>query len=316
MERKLAGMAQQGIPRVGLQQWLWNLMWVLGVATTAACGPMEPGVEAEASSLETRTQAVKTLNGLSVNGLSVNGLSVNGLSVNGLSSVEFRQWFNQNPAEHDAVMEYVSLCAMPAGTSLTYLNPSTGLSYTWQGQLGLAPDWSVGQAPSRKEQQVVSACLAAHVNKFGKHVPLSVLGKSAKGVPIPFTDEELARFSERESCFFGNFFNGRGGFAANDRPRLKDTESTSRACGLASRGTEESCPAVAHVGFCDDFCTRDASSKYYAQCTYQGETFVPLTTRIKPQEIFTCGDGVCQFTESCGNGSVPGSCKADCGRCG
>jgi len=28
-----------------------------------------------------------------------------------------------------------------------------------------------------------------------------------------------------------------------------------------------------------------------------------------------CGDGICQFTESCGNGSSANSCKADCGTC-
>jgi hypothetical protein len=69
------------------------------------------------------------------------------------------------------------------------------------------------------------------------------------------------------------------------------------------------------VGACSQFCTLDASGTYYTQCTYQGETFLPVNTRIKPQEIFACGDGVCQFTESCGTGSTADNCRADCGKC-
>jgi len=295
-------------------QWGWKLPLALWFGSLVACGPVEPGASPE-EELPLQEQSLQGFNGLSTNGLSTNGLSTNGLSTNGLSTAEFSTWFNENPEAHEAVMAYVVRCAMTKSQSLAYYNPVTGQRYRWKGHLGLAPDWSAGQVPGVPEQQVVSACLAAHVNKFGLHVPLSVLGKSAQGKPVPYTADELAQFSVREACFFGNLFSGGGIYAANDRPLLSASESTSRACGLASQTQNTGCAPLAHVGFCSDFCTLDASGTYYTQCTYQGTSFIPITTRIQPRELFRCGDGVCQFTEHCGAGSTPQSCDADCGTC-
>ncbi len=315
MKRKLTRSSTHAIRSRGLLPWTGGLL-ALWLGISAGCGPMVPEEELEPSSPRTQKQEQKALNGLSVNGLSVNGLSVNGLSVNGLSSVEFKTWFNQDPAEHAEVMQYVVQCAMPAGAALTYVNPKTGKAYTWTGLLNLAPDWSAGQVPSLLEQQLISACLAAHINKYGKHVPISVLGRNAKGSPLPYTPRELEAFSETEACFFGNYFTRQGGMAGMDRALLGHSESSSRACGLRSeRRNNEECPSIAHVGACQSFCTLDATGTYYTQCTYQGKAFAPLTTRIKPAEIFACGDGVCQFTEHCGTGNTPDNCKADCGRC-
>jgi hypothetical protein len=305
--------------RNGAVQWGWKLALVLWMSSLAACGPMEPGASPE-EELPLQEQGLQGLNGLSTNGLSTNGLSTNGLSTHGLSThglsaAEFTTWFNARPEVHGTVMAYVVRCAMTKSQSLAYYNPVTGQRYRWKGHLGLAPGWSAGQVASAPEQQVVSACLAAHVNKFGRHVPLSVLGKSAQDKPVPYTAEELALYPRREACFFGNLFTGEGIFVASDGPRLGASESSSRACGLASQAQSTDCAPLAHVGGCSDFCTLDASGTYYTQCTYQGASFHPITTRIQPREIFRCGDGVCQFTERCGAGSTPQSCGADCGAC-
>ncbi|WP_398577128.1 hypothetical protein [Stigmatella hybrida] len=256
-----------------------------------------------------------SVNGLSVNGLSVNGLSVNGLSVNGLSTQAFRNWFNLNPSLNEVTMRYVVRCAMAESESLSWSNPHTGGHHTWQGQLALAPGWSAGLPPSLSEQQAITACLAAHANKFGLHIPISVLGRDALGLPIPYTGRELATYSEREACFFGNLFTDEGIHAANDRPELHDSESTSRACGLSSRSEGSGCAPIAHEGACADFCTLDSTRTYYTHCTLNGVTYRPLTTRILPTDIYRCGDGVCQHTESCGTGNTFDSCATDCGAC-
>jgi hypothetical protein len=300
-------------------QWGRKLPLVLWMICLGACGPSESGATSEEEPL-VQEQGLSELNGLSTNGLSTNGLSTNGLSTNGLSTnglstKEFLTWFNENPELSAAVMGYLVRCAMADGQVLTYDNPMTGQRYRWKGDLGLAPLWSLGQLPSVPEQQIVSACLAAHVNKFGLHVALSVLGRSAQGQPVPFTADELSQFSHREACFFGNLFSGQGLFAANDRPLLSASESTTRACGLSSQALGSDCAPLVHVGFCSDFCTLDASGTYYTQCTYQGTSFLPITTRIQPHEIFQCGDGVCQLTEHCGSESTAQSCSADCGTC-
>ncbi|MBZ4397904.1 hypothetical protein OWM54_15985 [Myxococcus sp. MISCRS1] len=301
------------------------LGWGLGMGA-AGCGVELEPVGEELGQLRVHALSVNGLstNGLSTNGLSTNGLSTNGLSTNGLSTNGFKDWFNQDPSTADAVMSYVVTCAVAAGQTRTFTNPVTGVQYTWLGSLGLATSWANGAAATEAEQQVVSACLAAHANKYGLHVPISVLGRVAAtsdSTPpaIPYTQAELDLYSEKEACYFGNLFDGTGVFAANDQPYLTAERSTPRTCGLAS-GTTQQCPPITHLGMCASLCTvaRDAGNNplpYYASCTHNAKTYQPITARIRPAEIYRCGDGVCQFTERCGTGTTATSCNADCGAC-
>lgn len=293
---------------------------MLWAGSLLGCGVMEPAPSLALERGESFPQHREGINGLSTNGLSTNGLSTNGLSTHGLSdsglsSSQFTTWFNQNPSLHDIVMRYVFLCAVPVGQERTWTNPVTGDEHTWEGKLGLAPDWTHGSPATELEQQVVSACLAAHTNKFELSVPISVLGRTARGLPIPFTPEELEQYSHKEACFFGNLFNGEGIFAANNREALDSRESTARACGLSSEATSYPCPPIVHVGSCEDFCTLDITWTYYTQCTYNGVTYQPITTRMRPDDIYRCGDGTCQETERCGTGTTYNNCMADCGLC-
>jgi hypothetical protein len=297
-----------------------SLTLAVGVA---GCGPTA-GPEEEPETLGVLRAAEEgenglSTNGLSTNGLSTNGLSTNGLSTNGLSTNGFSTWFNQDVASAAALMQYVVRCAAPAGQTRTFTNATTGVTYTWAGSLGLAPDWASGLAATALEQEVVSACLAAHANKYGIHIPISVLGKTAQGTAVPYTSSELSTYSEQEACFFGNLFDGSGIYAANDQASLSSQQSTSRACGLTSSASTSECPPIIHVGACASVCTRayvgSDATPYYEQCTYNGRTYRPLTTRIRPQDIYRCGDGTCQFTESCGTGTAYNNCQADCGTC-
>jgi hypothetical protein len=45
------------------------------------------------------------------------------------------------------------------------------------------------------------------------------------------------------------------------------------------------------------------------------KSYLPITTRILPSDLYKCGDGTCQFTEQCGTGTTAASCQADCGVC-
>ena len=258
-------------------------------------------------------------NGLSTNGLSTNGLSTNGLSTNGLSTLLFAAWFNGNAsvAYSDMVMRYVAACALPSGQTRVWTNPVTGVSHSWPGQLGLATDWAQGNPATVAEQQRLSACLAAHVNKFGVAVPISVRGRDSTGDILSVTTREDTDYSEPEACFFGNLFNGEGVFAGNDRV-LKKAESTARACGLSAQGPGGStdCAPLQHVGRCATVCTRDKTHGFWASCVVNGITYEPLTTRLRPQDIYECGDGTCQFTESCGTDGAYDSCASDCSSCG
>jgi hypothetical protein len=288
-----------------------------------ACGPLEEaptGLEAPLDSLEQAQMMDNglSLNGLSLNGLSLNGLSLNGLSLNGLSTQAFKDWFNADPALHNEVMRYIVRCAVAPKETRSFTSELTGTTYTWTGELGLALNWASGAVPTVAEQQVVSACLAAHVNTYGVSVPISVLGLKGDGKPIPIQKDELNIFDKSEACFFGNLFTGEGIYVGNDRTSLGPQESTSRRCALSPvlSGTDPACPPVKRVGRCEALsCQMDPNSKYYTRCTYNGVVYRPLTTRIRSAEIVSCGDGICQVSESCGTGSTPDNCGVDCGSC-
>jgi hypothetical protein len=295
------------------------------LSTTLACGPVAP--EAEPLSLALQRQGIDSANGLtlnglsanglSTNGLSTNGLSTNGLSTNGLSTHGFSSWFAQDPARSDMVMRYIVRCAVPADQVRTHTDPQTQASYLWRGELGLAPGWASGQPATLAEQQLVTACLAAHANKFGVSVIISVLGQSATGQFIPYSEGEFHQYSRKEACFFGNVFNGEGIFFGVDSPRLHDNESSPRACELSSVNPDQrnDCPPLTYMGKCDKLCEPFQGEKFYERCTWNGVTYRPITTRVSKETVYSCGDGICQFTESCGRGNHYNSCEKDCGRC-
>jgi hypothetical protein len=290
-----------------------------------ACGPVASPEEAQ--ELAAHQQALYELNGLSpnglafnglaFNGLAFNGLAFNGLAFNGLSTAEFTAWFQTDPALGNRVMRYVVQCAVPAGQTRSYTAPATGITYTWTGNLGLAPDWAHGSPATEAEQQLISACLAAHTNKFGVRVPISVLGRDAHGEAIPYTKEELEDFKEKEACFFGNLFTGEGVYTGNDGRMMHHNNSSARACARSDEKDDDRQPCLPILRIrskCDKYCEKDADKEFYATCTYGGVTYRALTTRMRTAEVFKCGDGVCQYTESCGTGDDPDNCR-DCGPC-
>ena len=296
-------------------EWALLTSCVLLLGAEVGCGPADTPVEPP----EPRAQAQEAVsgNGLSFNSLSSNGLSFNGLSFNGLSSPSFKGWFQSNPERASEVMHYVVRCAVPAGQTRTYTHPQSGQTYTWEGGLGLAPLWAAGWAAPIVEQQLVSACLAAHVNPYSVHIPISVLGRNAHGQPIAYTNDELNAFPKHESCFFGNLFTGRGVYAGSEGTLLTQSQSSARACAVVdgSRSMRVNCTPLAYVGDCANHCTLDASGLFFSRCVYAGIEYRPLTTRVRDRDIYRCGDGVCQVTESCGVADWYNSCRADCGVC-
>lgn len=289
------------------------LLW-----TSVGCGPTQE--ESTPSAFGTTEQEMSTLNGLAFNGLAFNGLAFNGLAFNGLafnglSNGAFQAWFDSDPAMANMLMKYTVACAVPAGQSRTYTHG--GRTYRWHGALGLATGWASGSKATPAEQQIVSACLAAHGNKYGRSVLISVLGRSAQGQLIPTPPWELDAFPEREACFFGNLFAGEGLYVGNDRGLLSERESTVRACALSTstRAAREACPPLEFIGSCQGSCTKDPTNTRYVSCRHNGLTYLPITTRMRDEDVYRCGDGVCQFTESCGTGRTYDNCGLDCGRC-
>ena len=279
-------------PQAGAARHVLALLFSLALLTSApGCGPLEDA--GEPLDLEdTRSQPLHSINGLAMNGLAMNGLAMNGLAMNGLamnglamnglSTAAFTSWFQKDPALSDMVMQYVVRCAVRNGESRTYTAPQTKVTYTWAGSLGLAPGWASGLPANTAEQRVITACMAAHANRFGLHLAISVLGRSATGTAIPFTQSELKTYSAKEACFFGNLFSAEGIYVGIDVESLDDDVIT-RACAKVDSST--GCAPLVLVGQCQKYCTLDASGPFYRSCTYNGVTYSPITTRLRPDDL-------------------------------
>jgi len=150
-------------------------------------------------------QAVAVENGLqSVNGLFIqnglhisNGLDItNGLHVmNGLSSGSGLMTTTLGRQQ----LAYLVRCALPAGATVVKQD-QYGTSYTFNGVLGLAPEWA-DSACGTNCQENVSACMLAHVNTAGIHVPLWIVSQSAA---VGWGQDP--EFPNQEGSFFGNLF--------------------------------------------------------------------------------------------------------------
>jgi Ricin-type beta-trefoil lectin domain-like len=188
--------------------------WVASsLALAMALGGCQPGAdESPAGQTEdslATTNGLSMLNGLSMtNGLSGNGLSGNGLSGNGLSGNGLLMnplktgilttGSMMNTTDGRSTMGYIVRCALASSKTIT-AKDSTGKSYSFPGAIGVAPEWETGTCGTTCQERM-TACLLAHVNTSGVHIPIWLDSESAIGwgqnTSYPF----------QEGSFFGNVF--------------------------------------------------------------------------------------------------------------
>jgi len=102
-------------------------------------------------------------------------------------------------AEGRATMSYIVRCALPSGHSVV-MTDQAGTPYTYQGQIGIAPQWENGACDTAC-QEYVTACLLAHVNTTGQHISLWLDSTS----PAIGWGRD-ANFPYQEGTFYGNIF--------------------------------------------------------------------------------------------------------------
>lgn len=100
-------------------------------------------------------------------------------------------------------MDYLVSCALEDGDSVSW--SGGGLSETWEGALGLCPEWG-WSAPGQECQELVSACLLARTNAYGQSVEISLRGQYIDNTPLPLEPTETVDYPWQEGGFFGNVF--------------------------------------------------------------------------------------------------------------
>jgi hypothetical protein len=195
-----------------------KITWLAAsLALAAALTGCQPGAQdldeggGSASSELSSTNGLTMLNGLSLtNGLSGNGLSGNGLSGNGLSGNGLiMDALNgskalassstlMNSASGRTLVSYIVKCALPSGHSITKKD-TAGTSYNFPGQIGTASEWEAGGCNTTCQERM-SACLIAHVNTSGVHIPIWLDSEGAIGWG------QNISFPYQEGSFWGNVF--------------------------------------------------------------------------------------------------------------
>jgi hypothetical protein len=156
----------------------------LCVLSWLGCGP---STLAPVSSIDEQGQKdIRAGNGLTttafLNALTAGHDAIKALRTSTLSTATFsasgNAILNQALVDPNAqtTMGYLVGCALSQNQSVTWKNPTNGVTTTFSGALGICPMWNTG-LPSATCLQQVSACVVARNNPPGYHVPISIRGQ-------------------------------------------------------------------------------------------------------------------------------------------
>jgi hypothetical protein len=104
------------------------------------------------------------------------------------------------------VIKYAVHCALPQGRSFSFTSEE-GETSSYSGGVGLAPEWVEG-ACDVACQEKLSSCLAAHLNRTGKHVNLTLVSAAPSLEKTIGADNDDLTYPSQEGAFFGNFWQG------------------------------------------------------------------------------------------------------------
>jgi hypothetical protein len=213
------------------------------VSATSSALEATNALSANALSAHALSANALSANALSANALSANALSANALSANGLRDPLARQF-----------LKYVVSCALPASSTINM--SIDGASYSFVGQLGLAPQWGApGGSCDRSCQRWVSACVLARVDYAGVERLISLRGEHPALKTAP---HEVRDYPVREATYYGNLFGeGQKRYLCLS-PGL---QSDNRVCGPSLA----SCPMTV-MGSCATTCKHPGRQGSFVDC--------------------------------------------------
>jgi hypothetical protein len=171
----------------------------LALALLGGCGEVPDGQAGLEVDALTSDNGLRAVNGLKAH----NGLDAgSGLALgSGLRTPAGLQSTTglMTTADGRTTVAYLVRCALPAGHTITKTD-QLGASYTFTGEIGLAPEWESGTC-GQSCQMWVSACMLSLVNTTGMHYPVWMVGQNpalgwGTNPAYPF----------QEGSFFGNIF--------------------------------------------------------------------------------------------------------------
>ena len=122
---------------------------------------------------------------------------------NGLPAASLRKMAEGGLLDPE-VIKYAARCALPKGMSFSFTS-GEGKTASYPGAVGLAPEWVEG-ACDVVCQEKLSSCLAAHINRTGKHVNLTLVSAAPSMEKTIGADNDDLTYPSQEGAFFGNFW--------------------------------------------------------------------------------------------------------------
>ena len=233
-----------------------TLAMLAQVACTHSTADDEEVAEANQDITTTNALSGNALSGnaLSGNALSGNALSGNALSGNALSGNALSGNALTDPNARE-VLKYIVSCALPADAHID-VNVE-GVTYGFDGSLGLAPEWGEeGGSCDDECQSWVSACVISRLDYLGQPLTISLRGDIDA---LKTTPEERAEYSHIEATYYGNIFSNHHKKIFACLPPGK-TEIP-RVCGPSL----DDC-IVEVQGNCEDLCGDQQSDGSYPDC--------------------------------------------------
>jgi hypothetical protein len=249
----------------------------------------------------TAEESVVVLNGMVLNGMVLNGMVLNGAPTGAMAAgalspgalAALAPGALQDPSQTGdltrQLVRYAVGCAFtPSQSFAVTWTDSAGVVHddVYAGDLGLAPGWATGPLGSAG-QQMVTACLAARVNRFGVSVQISLRSQRD-----PLEDEttaaELAAYPYVEGAFWGNLFASQPWVkACYVQANVDHSRAAQRTC--AAGYVDPTTGAVLECGIIDILgpCSRACSSFSSADQAYSG-CFDPVTGG-RSQYVITSG---------------------------
>ena len=233
--------------------------------------------QSDDSALDTVRPSVSSANRLALNRLALNRLALNSMTLGRLAGDELDEsrWQLADDSELLAteagreVLAYVVKCALDPDDVV--VGTLDGQTYELRGLLGLTPAWKV-RSLHDDEQELISACLLAHVNAFGTPVTISL---RAEGT-LSATDEERRDYPVYEGAFFGQLFE-------DDEIRAYSCQGSQQEAALAHSedralrvctNESESCDIIS-VGRCRDVCETRTKDMGWNDCWAEGRRYQP-----------------------------------------
>jgi hypothetical protein len=271
--------------------------WIAIVSLSAfvGCGAQPPPDE----ELESVEGALVTHNELTTNTIDPNGIDWNGIDWNGIdwNGIDWNNldwngidWNGIDPnspnaAIHGALQDpsangdkarifvkYLVSCSFKSSRTFQFTwTDASGVVHaeSYPGHLGLAPHWATNPLGSKGEQ-LVSACMAAHVNYYG--VPVLISIRSGQDpLRLHPHDNELDAYPDVEGAFWGNLWtNPPSLYACYNSANVANSRAHLRDCAaghLNPDGTIAQCGIINIVGSCSSTCKKYSHSRgYYEDC--------------------------------------------------